>query len=61
MTQFAEAVRRTSKRVLGTSVLSRKEPISATINKSDLHNLVKLRYVTMYVLSFAGFFRFDDV
>ena len=66
MTQFAEAVRRTSKRVLGTSVLSRKEPISALlihdiINKSDLDNLVKLRNVTMYVLSFAGFFRFDDV
>ena len=66
MTQFAEAVRTTSKRVLGTSVLSRKEPISALlihdiINKSDLDNLVKLRNVTMYVLSFAGFFRFDDV
>ena len=62
----AEAVRTTSKRVLGTSVLSRKEPISALlihdiINKSDLDNLVKLRNVTMYVLSFAGFFRFDDV
>ena len=67
MTQFAEAVRTTSKRVLGTSVLSRKEPISALlihdiVNKSaDLDNLVKLRNVTMYVLSFAGFFRFDDV
>ena len=63
---IAEAVRTTSKRVLGTSVLSRKEPISALlihdiINKSDLDNLVKLRNVTMYVLSFAGFFRFDDV
>ena len=66
MTQFAEAVRTTSKRVLGTSVLSHKEPISALlihdiINKSDLDNLVKLRNVTMYVLSFAGFFRFNDV
>ena len=49
-----------SKRALGTSVLSRKEPISATlihdiINKSDLGNPVELRNVTMYVLSFAGF------
>ena len=63
---IAEVVRTTSKRALGTSVLSRKEPISALlihdiINKSDLDNLVKLRNVTMYVLSFAGFFRFDDV
>ena len=63
---IAEAVRTTSKRVLGTSVLSRKEPISALlihdiINKSDLDNLVKLRNVTMYVLSFADFFRFNEV
>ena len=63
---IVEAVRKASKRVLGTSVLSRKEPISATlihdiINKSDLGNPVELRNVTMYVLSFAGFLRFDDV
>ena len=63
---IVEAVRTASKRVLGTSVLRRKEPISATsihdiINKSDLDNPVELRNVTMYVLSFAGFFRFDDV
>ena len=63
---IVEALRTASKRVLGTSVLRRKEPISATsihniINKSDLDNPVELRNVTMYVLSFAGFFRFDDV
>ena len=63
---IAEALRTASKRVLGTSVLRRKEPISATsihdiINKSDLDNPVELRNVTMYVLSFASFFRFDDV
>ena len=63
---IVETVRTASKRVLGTSVLSRKEPISATlihdiINKSDLGNPVELRNVTMYVLSFAGFLRFDDV
>ena len=55
---IAEAVRTTSKRVLGTSVLSRKEPISALlihdIKKSDLDNPVKLRNVSMYVLSFAS-------
>ena len=54
---IVEAVRTASKRVLGTSVLSRKEPISATlihdiINKSDLGNPVELQNVTMYVLSF---------
>ena len=63
---IVEALRTASKRVLGTSVLRRKKPISATsihdiINKSDLDNPVELRNVTMYVLSFAGFFRFDDV
>ena len=62
---IAEAVRTTSKRVLGTSVISRKEPISALlihgiVIKSDLDNPLKLRNVSMYVLSFAGFFRFDD-
>ena len=54
---IVEAVRTASKRVLGTSVLSRKEPISATlihdiVNKSDLGNPVELQNVTMYVLSF---------
>ena len=63
---IAEAVRTTSKRVLGTSVICRKEPISALlihdiVIKSDLDNPVKLRNVSMYVLSFASFFRFDDV
>ena len=63
---IVEAVRSASKRVLGTRVLCRKEPISPTlirgiVNNSDLENPVVLRNVTMYVLSFAGFFRFDDV
>ena len=63
---IVEAVRSASKRVLGTRALSRKEPVSPTlfhgiVKKSDLENPVVLRNVTMYVLSFAGFFRFDDV
>ena len=41
-------------------------PISPTlihdiVKESDQENPVVLRNVTMYVLSFAGFFRFDDV
>ena len=43
-----------------TRALSRKEPISATLIH-DPENPVELRDVTMYDLSFAGFFRFDDV
>ena len=63
---IVEAVRSASKRVLGTRLLSRKESLSSTliheiVKKSDLENPVVLRNVTMYVLSFAGFFRFDDV
>ena len=59
-----EAVRCASKRILGTRVVNRKEPISSSviydlIGLADLQNPVHLRNVTMYVLSFAGFFRFD--
>ena len=61
-----EAVRCASKRILGTRVVNRKEPVSSSvihdlIGLADLQNPVHLRNVTMYVLSFAGFFRFDDV
>ena len=56
-----EAVRSASKIILGTATVKRKEPIfSDLIHKivshaNDLHN------VTMYVLCFTGFFRFDDI
>ena len=61
-----EAVRCASKRVLGTRVVNRKEPISSSvihdvIGLANLQNHVHLPNVTMYVLLFAGFFRFDDV
>ena len=57
-----EAVRCASKRILGTRVVNRKEPISSSvihdlIGLADLQNPVHLRNVTMCVLSFAGFFR----
>ena len=63
---IVEAVRSASQRVLGTRPLSRKGLISPTliheiVKKSDLENSVVLRNVTMTVLSFAIFFRFDDV
>lgn len=61
-----EAVRSASKRILGTGVVNRKEPVSPSlihdiIGRSNLDNPVELRNITMYVLSFAGFLRFDDV
>ena len=61
-----EAVRSASKRILGTAIVNRKEPISSSvlhdiISCSNLENPVELRNVILYVLSFAGFFRFDDV
>ena len=63
---IVEAVRSSSKRILGTAIVNSKEPISSSliqdiISGSNLENPVELRNVTLYVLSFAGFFRFDDV
>ena len=61
-----EAVRCAYKRIIGTTIVNRKEAITSLvihdlIGSADLQNPVHLRNVTMYVLSFAGFFRFDDV
>ena len=64
---IVEAVRSASKRILGTAIIvNRKEPISPSvihdiISRSNLENPVELYNVTLYVLSFAGFFSFDDV
>lgn len=61
-----QAVRSASKRVLGSATVNRKEPISSDlihkiVSQSNLDNPAELRNVTMYVLCFAGFFRFDDI
>ena len=63
---IVEAVRSASKRIVSAGIVSRKEPIPSSsildiISKSNLNNPVELCNVTLYVLSFAGFFRFDDV
>ena len=63
---IVEAIRAASKRILGTAIVNRKEPISYSvihdiISRSNLESPVELHNVTLYVLSFAGFFRFDDV
>ena len=61
-----EAVRSASKRILGTATVNRKEPISSDlihkiVSHANLDNPVDLRNVTMYVLYFTAFFRFDDI
>ena len=63
---IVEGVRSASKRILGTAILNPKEPIASSvthdiISRSNLDNPVELGNITLYVLSFAGFFRFDDV
>ena len=63
---IVEATRSASKRLLGTAIVNRKEPVSSSvihdiISRSNLDNPVELRNITLYILSFAGFFRFDDV
>ena len=63
---IVEAVRSASKRILGTALVNRKEPILSSaihdiISRSYFDNPVELRNITLFVLSFAGFFRFDDV
>ena len=61
-----ENVRSAAKRILGTAAVNRKEPISSDlirkiVSQANLDNPVDLRNVTMYVLCFTGFFRFDDI
>ena len=60
------AVRDASKRILGTARSNREEPITPELLKSivggaNLSNGLELRNVCLYLLCFAGFFRFDDV
>ena len=61
-----ENVRSAAKRILGTAAVNHKEPISSDlirkiVSQANLDNPINLRNVTMYVLSFTGFFRFDDI
>ncbi|KAK2564084.1 hypothetical protein P5673_012305, partial [Acropora cervicornis] len=61
-----ENVRSAAKRILGTAAVNRKEPISSDMIREiviqvNLDNPVDLRNITMYVLCFTGFFKFDDI
>ena len=61
-----ENVKSAAKRILGTAAVNRKGPISSDlireiVSQANLDNPVNLRNVTMYVLCFTVFFRFDDI
>ena len=57
---------RQPKRILGTAAVNRKEPISSDlirkiVSQANLDSPVDLCNVTIYVLCFTDFFRFDDI
>ena len=59
-------VRAAAKRIGGTTRPNRKEPLPVEVLKeivegADLSNILQLRNVCLYVLSYAGFFRSDEV
>ena len=59
-----ENVRSAAKRILGGAAVNRKEPISSNlirkiVSQANLDNPVDLCNVTIYVLCFTRFFRFD--
>ena len=60
------AVSRAAKRIIGTRVCNKKEPVSPDmirklVEKSNLDNLLELRNVCVFILAFAGFFRIEEV
>ena len=64
--QVVSRVREAAKRILGSGRPNRKEPLSVEVLKeivegADLSNVLELRNVCLYVLSYAGFFRSEEV
>ena len=59
-------VREGAKRILGTSKINRKEPLTMEqlnliITKANLSNTLQLHNVCMYSLAFVGLLRFEDL
>lgn len=59
-------MREGAKRILGTKIINRKEPLTLDhlkqiISKSNLKNLLELRNVCMFSLAFAAMLRADDL
>ena len=64
--QVVSRVREAAKRILGAGRPDKKEPLSVEVLKeivegADLSNVLQLRNVCLYVLSYAGFFRSEEV
>ena len=64
--QVVSRVREAAKRTLGAGRLNRKEPLSVEVLKdivegADLSNVLQLRNACLYLLSYAGFFRSEEV
>ena len=64
--QVVSRVREAAKRILGAGRLNRKEPLSVEVLKdivegADLSNVLQLRNACLYLLSYAGFFRSEEV
>ena len=63
---IVHAISRASKRIIGTRVTNKKEPISPEmitrlVDISNLDNLLELRNVCIFLLAYAGFFRIEEV
>ena len=63
---IVHAISRASKRIIGTRVTNKMEPISPDmirklIDISNLDNLLELRNVCIFLLAYAGFFRIEEV
>ena len=63
---IVHSISRAAKKLIGTRLLNKKEPISAEmirklVEASDLDNLLELRNVCIFLLAFAGFFRIEEV
>lgn len=60
------AVSRAAKRIIGTRVHKKKEPVSPhmirkLVEKSNLDNLLELRNVCVFILAYVGFFRIEEI
>ena len=63
---IVHSISRAAKRLIGTRLVNKKEPISPVmisrlVESSNLDNLLELRNVCIFLLTFAGFFRIKEV
>ena len=63
---IVQTVKEAAKRIDGAPLVHRKDPVSPDmirqlLIRSNLHNLLELRNVCIFVLAYSGFFRIDEV